>query len=207
MATPSCEAPALADAPYRAIYDRIIEQHPGYNDPTTSPGYRACLRSHDRIRGVCGPALDVGCGVGFVVQLLGSRHFELDAFGVDVSAVAVARAAERAGTGRISLMEDGRIPHPSGRFGLVTCFDVLEHLDERDIRPMFAELRRVLRPGGLLYCSIATRASSSADQFGVNLHRTVRDALWWCDVMQPDELHWDRRADDLFMLWTRRQQA
>lgn len=191
-----------AAVPYNEIYDRIIEQHPGYNDATTSPGYRALFRSFDRLRGVSGPSLDVGCGVGFVVEAL-RRHFRLEAFGADVSAVAVARARQRLGADRVHQIEQGRIPHPSERFGLVTCFDVLEHLEAADLRPLLAELRRVLRPGGLLYATIATRASSSVDQFGENLHRTVRDATWWREVAQPDEMRWDCRSEELFIFWNK----
>ena len=37
---------------FRAIYDRVIEHHPGYNSPAGSPGYQACLLWADRLRGL-----------------------------------------------------------------------------------------------------------------------------------------------------------
>jgi SAM-dependent methyltransferase len=188
-------------ADYRAIYDHIIAQHPGYNDPAGSPGYRACLMEADRLRTVTGPALDVGCGVGFVVELLAGPAFGVACWGADVSRVAVDRGNQRMKGDRIRLIEGGRVPFADGHFGLVTCFDVLEHLDEADLRPLRNEMRRVLRPGGLLYCSVATRPAGSNDQFGQNLHRTVKDALWWCELMQPDEIRWRRREDDLYLFW------
>lgn len=189
--------------PYGEIYDRVIARHPGYNDATTSPGYRALFRAYDRIRSVPGPALDVGCGVGFALHAL-QHHFALESFGVDVSPIAVSRAREQLGSAnRVACIEAGRIPHADSTFGIVTCFDVLEHLDVADIESLLVELRRVLRPGGLMYLTIATRASSSVDHLGVNLHRTVRDATWWRNMLSPDELRWDCRSDELLAFWTK----
>ncbi|MGE3108612.1 MAG: class I SAM-dependent methyltransferase [Phycisphaerales bacterium] len=194
---------ASAPVPYREIYDRVIARHPGYNDATTSPGYRALFRAFDRLRGTSGPALDVGCGVGFAVQAM-ERHLGLESYGADVSETAVARARERLGAPhRVALIESGRIPFADALFGLVTCFDVLEHLEVSDIHVLLAELRRLLRPRGLLCLTIATRGSSSADHLGVNLHRTVQDAAWWRAVLKPDELVWDCRSDELLAFWTK----
>jgi SAM-dependent methyltransferase len=199
-ATPSA-SPAAPDTDYRAIYDHVLSTNPGYAQASTSPGVNACWLEADRIRTAVGPALDVGCGMGFVVELLRGHHFGLDAWGVDVSGVGVREGNRRMAAERLALMTPGRIPHPDARFGLVTCFDVLEHTDEDDARALRDEMRRVLRPGGLLYCSIATRPASGRDQHGDNLHRTVRPAHWWADLFDADELRWRRRQEDLYLFW------
>ncbi|MBL0928037.1 MAG: class I SAM-dependent methyltransferase [Phycisphaerales bacterium] len=200
--SPSLAAPASSAAPdYRAIYDHIMATHPGYGQPGTSPGCHACWMESPRLRAAGGPALDVGCGMGFAVELLRGPHFGIDARGVDVSPVAVEAGNRRIGGEALSVMNPGSIPAADGRYALVTCFDVLEHLDEADVLGLRDELRRVLRPGGLLYCSVATRAAGSTDRFGDNLHRTVRPPEWWSGVLDADEIRWFRRAQDLYLFW------
>ena len=174
-------------ANYSLIYDDIITQHEGYNRSQNSPGYRACLMSATRLMSCQGPSLDVGCCVGFVVELLSLPMFGFESWGTDVSSVAIERAADRVPSERLRLMTPGKLPFEDSSFGLVTCFDVLEHLDESDIDPLLTELQRVLRPGGLVYCTASCRPAGSVDQFGVNLHRTIQPTHWWIDRVQPDE--------------------
>lgn len=186
---------------YKSIYDHIISTEPRYNAAENSPGYGACLAWGDRIRAVGGPTLDVGCGVGFVVQLLSGSLFGFESYGTDISAVAVERAAARTSPDRVRLMEGARIPFSNGAFGVVTCFDVLEHVDESDVIGMRDELRRVLRPGGLLFCTASCRPAGSVDQHGDNLHRTVRGPEWWAERFQPDEYLVRRAHADVVMWW------
>ncbi len=187
---------------YAGIYDAIHAAHPGYNSAGGSPGYKLVLRESVRIGAARGPAVDVGCGAGFVVELLTSPDFGMEAYGVDVSGRAIAGAQERfAALGwdgsRLSVMEPGRIPMEEGRFGLVTCFDVLEHLDEADAITLIAELRRVCRDDGLIVCSVSCRVAGSTDKNGENLHRTVRDAAWWAGRIDPDEFTYRKATDDM----------
>jgi SAM-dependent methyltransferase len=198
---------------YRAIYDHITTSHPGYTVAERSPGFRNALMLHERIRACRGPALDVGCGVGFVVELLSQPDFGFasrgGAWGCDASRVALEKAAERlaaswhADERRLKLVEGARLPFEDGQFGLVTCFDMLEHLDEADTRAMRDELRRILAPGGSLLISVSCRLAGTEDQFGANLHRTIRPAAWWEELFEPDEMT-IRRADLDAVLWWRR---
>jgi SAM-dependent methyltransferase len=199
---------------YRTIYDHVTASHPGYTAAERSPGFRNVLMLHERIRACRGPALDVGCGVGFVVEALSQPEFGFSssggAWGCDVSRVALGHAAERlaaswhADESRLRLVEDGRLPFEDGQFGLVTCFDMLEHLDEADVPAMRDELRRVVAAGGTLLASVSCRRAGSEDQFGENLHRTVRPAAWWEELFEPDEMV-VRRADSDAVLWWRRR--
>jgi SAM-dependent methyltransferase len=86
--------------------------------------------------------LDVGCGTGANLQLLGKFG---QAEGVDVSPDALAFCRERGLTG-VRLGTAERLPYPDESFDLVTGLDVVEHLDD-DIAGL-KEMKRVLRPGG-----------------------------------------------------------
>lgn len=186
---------------YGAIYDHVITTDARYNAAENSPGYQACLLNAERLRAARGPSLDVGCGVGFVVELLGGPMFGLEAWGVDVSRVGVERARARLGHDRVVHAPPGPLPFPDERFGLVTCFDVFEHLDEGDARPLARELRRVLRPGGLLFTTVSCRPAGIQDQFGDNLHRTVRGPEWWAELLTPDEYTVRRASADMLVWW------
>ena len=186
---------------YAEIYDRVIASNPGYQGAHGSPGYHACLMHAQRLRGLQGRSLDVGCGAGFVVSLLGMPTFGFESYGVDVSAEGVARAGKINPPSRLLVMEPGRIPHESDAFALVTCFDVLEHLEETDVFTLRAELRRVLAPGGLLFCSASCRPAASVDHNGDNLHRTIKPPHWWADVFEPDEYLARLATADVLMWW------
>jgi SAM-dependent methyltransferase len=100
-------------------------------------------------------ALDVGCGVGHWGMLLG-EHLARDAWmiGVDREPRWVAKAAERAaarGLGpryRYQQASAERLPFGDDAFDLVTCQTVLIHV--ADAVAVLREMRRVLRPGGIL---------------------------------------------------------
>ncbi len=81
------------------------------------------------------------------------------AFGIDVSAVAVDAAARRAGELGLAIhlqRADVRsIPIASGSVDVVLSTSTLDHLDTHaDYRAALAELRRVLRPDGLLILTL-----------------------------------------------------
>jgi SAM-dependent methyltransferase len=109
-------------------------------------------------RGIEGcDVLDVGSGAGGADVVLVQGHGAGTVTGIDVEALLVARAAERARRleldGRIAyrLVEPGPIPLPDGSFDVVFSKDSIIHI--RDKEQIFSEAFRVLRPGGLLLVS------------------------------------------------------
>ena len=81
-------------------------------------------------------------------------------------------------------------------FSLVTCFDVLEHLDEPDILVDLAvRFSECCDQGEPFSAPVSCRKAGSDDKFGDNLHRTVRSVEWWLDQLKPDRLEFDARPE------------
>lgn len=93
--------------------------------------------------------LDVGCGGGYLPEEL-TRLFS-QVSGVDLSRASVAAALAHARltdlqiSYRVARAES--LPFADASFDLVTCCDVLEHVDDLD--RTLAEAARVLKPGGI----------------------------------------------------------
>lgn len=92
--------------------------------------------------------VDVGSGTGRILERL-SRLAEA-AVGVEVEGSAVSLARAR-GLDVRSAPADA-LPFEDGSVDLVTCFDVLEHLDD-DVAAV-REVHRILRPGGAFVFSV-----------------------------------------------------
>jgi ubiquinone biosynthesis O-methyltransferase len=93
--------------------------------------------------------LDVGCGDGeFAMQLAGRGAIVT---GIDASAAMIEAANERAKQQKVNVSfhvaDVEHLPIPDGQFDIVTAVTILCFLD--DPRPVFREVARVLRPGGL----------------------------------------------------------
>ena len=94
-----------------------------------------------------GRALDVGCGVGQVVDRLTRAGYE--AYGVDVSEPNIARA--RKFCERCQVYDGKQLPFPDSHFASVGALNVLEHVEEPE--SFLRELVRVATPGGKVVVS------------------------------------------------------
>jgi ubiquinone/menaquinone biosynthesis C-methylase UbiE len=95
--------------------------------------------------------LEVGPGPGLVTDALRQRVARLTAVEVDPQ-LAAALAARLVNTNLEVVHADGAaLPFPAGRFSAATCFTMLHHVPSAAHQDrLLGELRRVLRPGGLL---------------------------------------------------------
>lgn len=92
--------------------------------------------------------LDVGCGTGSNLAAFAQLG---RATGVDMSREALEFCRLR-GVETVAYSAIERLPFADGTFDVVTAMDVLEHVDD-DLAAL-EELRRVLRPGGLLLSTV-----------------------------------------------------
>jgi SAM-dependent methyltransferase len=115
---------------------------------------------HSAVGGRTAPLmLDCGCGTGANLELLGRFG---RAYGFDLSELGL-RLARGAGRTSIARATVTAAPFPSGRFDLVTSFDVLYALDEPDERAAVGELFRVLKPGGFAIVNVAAMPMLTGD--------------------------------------------
>ena len=98
-----------------------------------------------------GAVLDFGCGVGRVLRYW-SEWQNLEVHGTDYYAEAIKWCRESLSFAQFDTNTlEGPLRYETGTFGLVYALSVFTHLPEALQREWFAELIRVLRPGGLLY--------------------------------------------------------
>jgi SAM-dependent methyltransferase len=100
--------------------------------------------------------LDAGCGTGYGCEIMAAAGARRVA-GVDISesAITEARAAAAQTAAEFVVGSLHALPFPDASFDLAVCFEVIEHIEERDLALL--ELRRVLRPEGILAVSSPNR--------------------------------------------------
>jgi SAM-dependent methyltransferase len=104
---------------------------------------------------VKGPVLDLGCGGGMFAHDLARSRPQALVLGVDLSSTALAYALERSSGGERLLQADaGKLPLAEQSIGLITALDSFDQLGV-DIDQALAEVRRVLRPGGVLLVRVS----------------------------------------------------
>ena len=119
--------------------------------------------------------LDCGCGTGANVDLLG-RYGR--AYGFDLSDTGL-RIGRDAGRTRLARASVTAAPFPTASFDVVTSFDVLYSLEEGDERAAFAEMYRLLKPGGFAVVNVAAMKTLRGDHSVLSreIRRYSRDEL------------------------------
>lgn len=169
---------------YLALYGRKEGMHVITKDKDGQPqplsAYAKCNASRLQVRWLTQvldrwklpikSAVDFGCGRnGWCVAL---RERGIAATGVDFACPLADVDAPMHYTGL-----------PSESADIVTAWDALEHCLPDDVPLVLAEMRRVVKHGGLFLAHIPTGASR-VEVDGENLHATQRPIAWWRDRLR-----------------------
>jgi SAM-dependent methyltransferase len=125
------------------IYERIALA------PSVRAEYLRRLAMLERLLPGRGRLLDFACGAGAFFEL--AQQHRWDAHGTELGRWA-AEAAKRRGVQNLHVGRLADIAFPDGYFDVVYAAQVFEHLPNPGAE--LAEIRRVLRPGGLLYIDV-----------------------------------------------------
>ena len=141
----------LGSKEYFEAFDVLRED----NEP---PAFFERVHECSRFRGK--KVLDVGCGNGFVLSRYARAGAEV--YGVDITETGIDLCRKR--FGHMGLIGDFRVanaeslPFPDATFDCVSSVGVLHHIPHPERG--FAEIRRVLKPGGLFVLMLYYRHSA-----------------------------------------------
>ncbi|MCL4392895.1 glycosyltransferase [Patescibacteria group bacterium] len=113
--------------------------------------------------------MDVGCAKGFLVSLL--RDKGVEAFGIEVSEYALSSVRNdiKKYCKQVSILEDGDIKS-LGRYDLVTCIEVLEHLPDEFAEDAVSNLIKL--SDNILF-------SSTPDDYEEESHVNIKSPQYW----------------------------
>jgi hypothetical protein len=114
--------------------------------------------------------MDAGCAMGLLVEALRDRG--VDAWGIDISPYAISQVRRDIR----SYCSVGSLSEPlSGRYDLITCIEVLEHMPEPEAIRAIEHLTQA---------SDAILFSSSPTDFTEPTHVNVHQPMWWLAQFQ-----------------------
>ncbi len=131
-------------------YDLVAEEYAVrlFQELANKPLDRQLLdRFAEKVQGI-GPACDIGCGPGQVARYLHERGVQIT--GIDLSP-AMAEVACRLNPGIAFAQADMRsLAIEDESLGGITAFYSIIHISRPEIIAVLTEMKRALRPGGLL---------------------------------------------------------
>lgn len=158
--------------------------------------------------------LDIGCGAGGITLHLVERHGAAQVTGFDVEEPVIAKARDRAVakglSGRVRFVQapPGKLPFPDESFEIVFSKDALLHVPDKDA--LFADIFRVLRPGGVFAASdwlishdgepspemkaYVAAEGLSFNQASPQRYRLAMQRAGFQDVVITDRNHWYREV-------------
>lgn len=105
--------------------------------------------------------LDYGCGDGHFLEL--ARPLFPERVGTDTWAEQLAECrAQFAGDPGVAFLAPSELgPEHDGRYGLVTCMEVLEHCPPAELERVIADLRRLVAEDGVVLVSVPVETGPS----------------------------------------------
>lgn len=162
---------------YRRIYDAVYADNPEYG---AGHGMHLCDVIAGLLLSRTGPVL-IDCGGGRA-QFCAAIQRESKQRGVPAETFSLDIHRHDPAPSGVVLVQDAvwDLSGIPSKADVITSFDVLEHLKEKDVSRTVSAWHAKLKPGGTLFMTISTVGAVHKAPEGVdNLHMTVRPASWW----------------------------
>ncbi len=127
--------------------------------------------------------LDIGCGLGSFLQRTAARFPEWTLHGTDIDPEAVIATRASLAHAEVVQASADEMPFPDGSFDVITAWDVLEHVLDREA--VAAAVSAMLKPGGLfafvvpVYDGITGPVIRRLDKDPTHVHKVSRER--WLD--------------------------
>lgn len=131
------------------------------------------------------PVLDLGCGGGRMIRHLRDAAARTEVWGLDISAAHIGWLKTHLSP-PFRFAVNTTLPHlpfSDGYFGLVYCGSVFTHIDDL-AESWFLEVRRVLAPGGVLYCTL--HDEHTRERLQAEPHHGLARSLQGHPLMEPE---------------------
>jgi SAM-dependent methyltransferase len=145
-------APAEFDA-YDRSYNQTVDRALSFSGLTVDFFTRVKVDYFVDLLGAASPArrpdvIDIGCGIGNSHPLLAGRVGRLA--GVDVSSACIATAAASNPQNEYAAFDGRNLPFPAASFDAASAVCVFHHVPVAERVQLATDIRRVLRPGGVV---------------------------------------------------------
>jgi ubiquinone/menaquinone biosynthesis C-methylase UbiE len=133
--------------------------------------------------------IEVGCGAGHILERVSAGILH----GIDISDIQIERAKERLGKNVELIKAPGeKIPYEDNYFDKILCSEVIEHVLDPD--PLLREMRRVLKPDGILSLSIPNENLINFAKKGLKYTGLIR-------ILEPKKSGWDLASKNNLDEW------
>ncbi|PLX01586.1 MAG: hypothetical protein C0594_12910 [Marinilabiliales bacterium] len=143
--------------------DELVKHYDNYSrddylSPITSQRFNELLDGFEKYRKT-NKILDIGCGVGYFLEVAKSRGWEC--FGTEFTNEAIEINRQKG-----ILMNEGPLQtknYKENQFDIITSFEVIEHINN----PLdeIEAIKKILRPSGLFYCTTPNFNSLSRKKY------------------------------------------
>jgi SAM-dependent methyltransferase len=140
---------------YIAEYYNHHTGHFNQQDLTAIPSFAWMKKSLELTSGQ--KVLDAGCGTGYLLDFMTPKT--ASGFGVDISGFAIKTAKSAYPGLNFTVSDITKLPYKNNFFDRIYAFNVIEHIPDQ--KPAMQELKRVLKPGGIIVMGTNIKDSPS----------------------------------------------